>query len=396
MKTVQANQGPIDVLLIGDSITIQWAEAWEKHILPARLSPYSTAWLDSLMQTSDLMWFGCGSRKISFAFSEDLELFIEQDSRDRRIELPEEKALYDEIERLFPEKIGKYSFFDIVRYSKLDSRTVTEKLWKLAWRGLVANDSFATLRKGIMTKFAPFTMKKEEGRPSRSAYNRWAASRPLSGAWYVIMGSALERERLPPAPPDNFPAGKFQPGQSDVKHAPMSMVDESDAIDEAELAKDRVRQLFKRYGIIFRELLANEPPVLQWAKIFKALRLMELSGEIISGHFFEGIPGLQFMSHEAFRFLNQPLPEESIYWINATDPASLCGIKLESLKGRLPSRIPSIHLVFHGRRLVVISRKNGRALEYLVPSDDPHIPDYLSFQKVLLTREFSPERNITI
>ena len=35
-------------------------EAWEKQILPARLSPYYSSWLDSLMQTSDLLWFGCG------------------------------------------------------------------------------------------------------------------------------------------------------------------------------------------------------------------------------------------------------------------------------------------------------------------------------------------------
>ncbi|MEY4201166.1 MAG: hypothetical protein RLZZ265_2906 [Verrucomicrobiota bacterium] len=31
MKTVQANRGPIDVLLVGDSITIQWGDSWKKH-----------------------------------------------------------------------------------------------------------------------------------------------------------------------------------------------------------------------------------------------------------------------------------------------------------------------------------------------------------------------------
>ena len=31
VKTVQANPGPLDVLLVGDSITIQWAESWKKH-----------------------------------------------------------------------------------------------------------------------------------------------------------------------------------------------------------------------------------------------------------------------------------------------------------------------------------------------------------------------------
>ena len=31
VKTVHASQGPIDVLLVGDSITIQWGESWKKH-----------------------------------------------------------------------------------------------------------------------------------------------------------------------------------------------------------------------------------------------------------------------------------------------------------------------------------------------------------------------------
>jgi platelet-activating factor acetylhydrolase IB subunit beta/gamma len=31
VKTVQANQGPIDVLLLGDSITIQWGASWKQH-----------------------------------------------------------------------------------------------------------------------------------------------------------------------------------------------------------------------------------------------------------------------------------------------------------------------------------------------------------------------------
>jgi beta-glucosidase len=31
VKTVQANQGPVDALLVGDSITIQWGDSWAKH-----------------------------------------------------------------------------------------------------------------------------------------------------------------------------------------------------------------------------------------------------------------------------------------------------------------------------------------------------------------------------
>ncbi|MBI5822172.1 MAG: hypothetical protein HZA88_24625 [Verrucomicrobia bacterium] len=31
VKTVHENKGPIDVLLVGDSITIQWGDSWKKH-----------------------------------------------------------------------------------------------------------------------------------------------------------------------------------------------------------------------------------------------------------------------------------------------------------------------------------------------------------------------------
>jgi len=332
------------------------AAAWEKHLLPARLSPYYAAWLDGLMQTSELTWFGCGNGKISFAFAEDLELFLAEAVPAREPVPP------DELAGLLPERIGRYSFFDIAGYAQLDSRALTEKLWRLAWQGRVTNDAFATLRRAILTGFAPFSLPKERGRPSRSGYNRWAASRPLTGNWYALDLSGIER----------------------------------DPLDEAELVKDRVRQLFKRYGFIFRELLAGELPLLQWAKVFQALRLMELSGEILSGYFFEGIPGPQFISPEALRFLNEPLPEEAIYWLNATDPASLCGVKLEALPGRLPSRLASTHLVYQGKKPVLISRRNGRVLEFFVAPEDPHISPYLSFFKVLLTREFQPEKRILV
>ena len=266
------------------------------------MSPYYGAWLDSLIRSGPLLWFGCGHRKVSLAFSDDLELFLDHGRRDSGSKTAEARSGADESSGCFPGKSDDTAFLDILQYSKLDSRALTGKLWDLVWQGRISNDAFATLRQGIVTDFAPFPFKGEGGRPSRSAYNRWASTRPLSGNWF-----ALDLEGI-----------------------------EKDPIDEAELVKDRVRQLFRRYGLLFRELVAGELPLLQWARVFKALRLMELSGEILSGHFFEGIPGLQFISPEAFRFLNEPLPEEPVYWLNAADPASLCGIKLEALKGTPP------------------------------------------------------------
>jgi ATP-dependent helicase Lhr and Lhr-like helicase len=340
------------------------AEAWEKHLLPARLAPYYGAWLDTLMATSELMWFGCGKERISFAFTEDLELFLprEGSGAGAGIPGPDGAATPDGLAGLIPERFGRYSLFDIARHAGLDSAAVTKRIWELAWQGRVTNDAFAALRQGIMTEFAPFTPMPGRGRPSRSGYNRWAASRPLSGNWHAIGSEGAEQ----------------------------------DPVEEAELAKDRVRQLLGRYGLLFRELLAYELPPLQWAPVFRALRLMELSGEILSGHFFEGIPGAQFISHEAFRFLNDPLPEEAVYWMNAADPASLCGVRSEALRNGLPSRLSSSHLVYCGRRLVLVSRRNGGALDFSVPPDDPRLPECLRFTKVLLSREFLPEKQVSV
>lgn len=337
------------------------ADAWEKHILPARMSPYYGAWLDSLMQGSSLSWFGCGKQRVGFSFAEDLELFAGQDGEANR-EPAGGDGLPEAVSRLFPREIGRYTLPDIVRFSKSDSRTATKKLWELAWQGVVTNDTFAALRQGILSNFSPAGPKGGSGRLVRSGYSRWGVSQPFPGNWHVLGVENMER----------------------------------DSVDEAELAKDRARQLLRRYGILFRQIVAYELPALQWAAVFRAIRLMELSGEILSGYFFEGIPGLQFISHEAFRVLNEFASEDRVYWMNAVDPASLCGIRLDSLKGLFPSRIPSTHLVYRGKKRALLSRRNGSLLDFRVPPDDPRMPEYLSFFKVLLAREFSPEKVVTV
>jgi ATP-dependent Lhr-like helicase len=123
---------------------------------------------------------------------------------------------------------------------------------------------------------------------------------------------------------------------------------------------------------------------------------MELSGEVMAGVFFHGIPGPQFISHEAFRSLQRKLPEDAVYWMNATDPASLCGIQLDSLRGMLPARVAGTHLVYRGTKLVAVSKRNGKDLTFHVPPDDPHLPEYLISMRHLLMRQFQPVRRIPI
>jgi ATP-dependent helicase Lhr and Lhr-like helicase len=330
------------------------AGAWEEELLPARLEPYFTSWLDSLMQTSDLLWFGCGQRRVAFAFPEELDLF--QGGRPRGAESDAEL-----IKQLLPDPNGRYSLAAISLGSGRPAATVSAELWKLAWKGEFSNDSFANVRKGILNKFIRREAS-EVGSLRHTLARRWHKELEGTGNWFL-----LPREK--PLP---------------------------DLLASEELNKDRVRVLLERYGILFRELLLREVPALQWRGLFRTLRIMELSGELLSGNFFSGIPGLQFMSREAYRLLTKGLPDDAVYWVNATDPASLCGSGLAGLPDRLPARLPSTHLVYHGVRLVLVSRRYGKELELMIPPDAPQLPEYLSFFRVLLTREFNPLKRIFV
>lgn len=123
---------------------------------------------------------------------------------------------------------------------------------------------------------------------------------------------------------------------------------------------------------------------------------MELSGEILTGYFFCDIPGPQFISRHALRIIQQALPTDTVYWINATDPVSLCGVQIEALKSRLPKRIAGTHLVYCGSKLVMISKRYAKFLEFHVAVDDPRIQEYLCVLRHLLTRRFQPLRHITV
>jgi len=308
------------------------------------------------MHENELVWFGCGKRKSSFSFFDDLELFRDSSSDEQS----SSEAFLKELAALLPDIRGRYGFFDIVKHSSLESGRAAERLWALAWKGLVSCDSYAVLRRGILRKFTPAPLERPLSR--RSGLSRWAGSRPSAGNWY-----ALVQER-----------------------------DERDAVEGEELSRDRVRQLLRRYGILFREILAAELPPLQWGSLFRTLRLMELSGEILAGYFFEGIPGAQFISHEAFRLLKEGLPGDAPCWMNAADPASLCGVRLEGLKGMLPARLPASWISFRGEKPIVIAKRNGKSLEILAPPDAPFLAENLSFLKVMLTRDFNPMRALVV
>ncbi len=334
------------------------AELWETEILPARLDPYLPAWLDALMAEGELGWLGCGPERLAFVLAPDREL-IQGPAPSPGAEAD---APPGELEAVMPPGPGRFSFEDLLAHSRLGSAELTRRLWRLVWSGLLTNDSFAAMRRGIASGFKPVEPEGPSGaRPRRPRFERWKGSRPFAGSWC----------RIPPA---GEPA---------------------DAVERDELAKERARLLLDRYGVVFRELLDREMPVLAWSSVFRALRLMELSGEVVAGQFFTGVPGLQFASHEALRRLRDGVPEDLVWWVNAADLASPCGLALEAL-GALPRRVPGNHLVFHGSRLVVVSERHGRALAIRVGPDHPSLAAYLGFLKIQLTRSVAPVKAVVV
>ncbi|MEM8963354.1 MAG: hypothetical protein AAGD38_17845 [Acidobacteriota bacterium] len=148
--------------------------------------------------------------------------------------------------------------------------------------------------------------------------------------------------------------------------------------------------------MLFRGLLQRELPALQWGAVFRALRVMELGGEVLAGHFFAGIPGLQFISVAAYRRLTAGMSEDALYWVNAADPASLCGVDVVGLKSLLPARHATTYLAFQGARLTLVARRGGKDLTFHLADDHPDLGRHLDVLRHLLTRGAQPASSIDV
>ena len=354
------------------------AALWEAEILPARLRPYYPSWLDSALQSSELLWVGTGRQKLTFGFDSDLELFFDPNEFDPHDRAPPKETDAEEgaalqLDDLFGPERRRVEFDDAVGLAGRSPTEVQDRLWQLAWQGRVSHDSYLPVRRGVGSGFeapqASIRSARTARRPGRRRGRRtgarnggWTSGTQVTGSW----------RRL------DLPENALDPLERD------------------ELNKDRVRLLLQRWGVLFRQLLDRELPTMRWSKIFRALRLMELSGEVLAGHFFRGIQGLQFISHGAFRDLQRGLAQDVVYGLCAADSASMCGVDIEDLKASLPARRTSTHLVYLGRKLVLISRRTGKDIELRVAADHPRLVDFFVPLETMLTREVDPASSVLV
>ncbi len=338
------------------------APLWEAELFPARVPGYTVSMLDYALRQSGLRWQGDARRQVRFLFASDLDLI--------GVESTPPNSTGNDAKDLFPDPEARYDFASLLRRAGNNVGRLEERLWEAVWSGRVTNDTWSSLRRGLQTDFRVVDVIERQTRSLEYAPRRgglhlsaWRESQAYPGSWFLV-----------PSPPDAA----------------------RDLVEQEERRKDRVRILLDRYGVLFRELLLREQTPFRWADVFRTLRIMELSGEVLTGYFFKGIPGPQFMSPQAFRLFSQDAPDDAVFWLSAVDPASVCGLPIEALRGIYPKRVEGTHVAFSGARVVLVSQRKGRMLTVNVPPGDERLSEYFGVLRHLLTRDFDPLPRVVI
>ena len=179
------------------------------------------------------------------------------------------------------------SFFDeLVHDTGLLRTEVEQGLAELVSLGQVSADSFAGLRALLVPG---------ERREKLRRYRRTLTDVDAAGRW-----------SLPRVPRQPEPAGAL--ADPEVEHV--------------------ARVLLRRYGIVFRALLAREDHLPPWRELFYVYRRLEARGEIRGGRFVSGFSGEQFALPDAAAALRKAAAgaADELVSISAADPLNLVGI----------------------------------------------------------------------
>jgi ATP-dependent Lhr-like helicase len=108
-----------------------------------------------------------------------------------------------------------------------------------------------------------------------------------------------------------------------------SAIEPPTAGEEPHRAEVQARALLRRYGVVFRRLLAREVNALPWRDLTRVFRRLEARGEIRGGRFVSGMSGEQFAAPEAVERLRETRrtsPDGRLLTISAADPLNLTGV----------------------------------------------------------------------
>jgi ATP-dependent Lhr-like helicase len=312
------------------------ASSWERFILPARMAKYDPELLDRLCLNGSVMWARLSPHP-RFASTDETSRrrivptsvapigIFPRENADwlMRLATPDGTPNMDrdtiltpvaqDIRRLLQER-GASFFADIARETGHLQSQVEDALWELSAAGVVTADGFDNLR-------ALLDPKRRQGR------EKMRRPRHGAGRWSLLVSRRVE-------------------------------------INPAEQA---ARQFLRRYGVVFRDLLARESLSPPWRDLLVQYRRMEFQGEIRGGRFVDGFVGEQFALPEAVESLRAMRREggetrsaAQEIRLSAADPLNLAGVILPG--ARIPSS-PTNYILF--RDGVPVRSEETAAVEYV-------------------------------
>ncbi len=333
------------------------ASAWESQILRVRMAKYEPELLDRLCLSGAVSWGrlsphprladggeaepGRRGHRIVPTSVAPISLFPRDEAVWLLAAFGEERRRTDDTSGLSAVAQDLYthlrergaSFFaDLVQGTGHLPSEVEDGLWELVAAGLATGDGFDNLR-----AFLDPRRRRAEGR------ERMRRPRHAAGRWSLLRtGTGSSEAGACPVPGDSPSTrclGKSD-GCQEVGQSPAEQV---------------ARQLLRRYGIVFRDLLGRESLSLPWRDLVVQYRRLELRGEVRGGRFVSGFTGEQFALPEAVESLRalrksggSGAAGQEIK-LSAADPLNLVGIILPGQ--RIPAQ-PSNFIVFRDGMVV--------------------------------------------
>ncbi len=317
---------------------------WEDEILPRRVKGFHPAQLDELCAAGEIVWrgfetLGSDDGRISFYLHDQTGLLA-----------PPPEPLDDEVSVKMVDwlsKRGAQFFEQIHRQIGGFPPDVLQSLWHLVWNGHVTNDTLAPLRARRRSNRAG-TRRAGTRRPDRRSptafRSRRTSTRPgAEGRWTLF---PLEQE-----PPDST---------------------------NRQLAL--ATQLIERYGVLTRELVANENTRGGFSAIYPVLKAMEDAGKVRRGYFVAELGAAQFAAPGAEDRLRQlnvlPVGQDAERIVlAAADPANPYGSALDwpatSAEGTRPQRAAGARVLLYNGQLIGFLNRTSQNLLAWIPEVEP-------------------------
>jgi ATP-dependent helicase Lhr and Lhr-like helicase len=272
------------------------AIAWESDVLPARLQDYDGAWLDSLCLSGRAFWTRLVAPQSATAAPVRATPMALLTRKHRALWQHWSSAHQPQTQlsanaRAMVEFLQSHgaSFFDeMVQGAGLLRTQAENALGELVAAGLASADSFGGLRALLL----PMQRK----RPAR-ARRAGLFGLDEAGRWSLVHRAAPPRAA---------------------------------AAEPLDAVETLAWLLLRRYGVVFRRLLAREaewlPP---WHQLLRAYRRLEAQGLIRGGRFVGGMSGEQYALPEAvgaLRTVRKRAPDGALVALSGADPLNLAGI----------------------------------------------------------------------